>query len=492
MYHYYTKRLWEKAAAVSLALCVAGAGALPVITALPQTAVVAEAASQLSVKLNVPGVTLGKGETYQLKASVSGTGSAGKTVAWSSSDKNTAVVSSKGLVTAKRTGIVTITASVGSVKAQCSITIKAQPDTVAVSKQNLSLGVGETYTLSAVLPNGTASEKKSFRSSSSTILNMLVSERIGQIRAAKEGNAKVTLYIFNGRQASCNVSVRKAPQSISISKKTLELYVGQSYTLSSSVPNGTASAKRTYRSSDPKIIGMLRTDWAGQFRAVKPGVAWVTVRSYNGKESSCKIRVKEKPKYSNKIQNYNNKVYYTPYFVHEGISGNISMTALGGNYTALPKPGGRDDLQIDSFVIYKDKIYFRDQNVGTGAEYYPSRLYVCDLNGKNLKKLASNAKPSFMFDDGKLIYNLFGSDSSYSYDPSTGKTAKLSGAAKNIPLYDIFRWDNRWGVTGGSTFNSYIFYREFVSKTGNNIYYYAKNKNTGKITRIGSGYTPQR
>ena len=40
---------------------------------------------------------------------------------------------------------------------------------------------------------------------------------------------------------------------------------------------------------------MTRTDWVGDFVGVKPGVAYVTVRTYNGKESSCKVTVKEAP-----------------------------------------------------------------------------------------------------------------------------------------------------------------------------------------------------
>ncbi len=40
---------------------------------------------------------------------------------------------------------------------------------------------------------------------------------------------------------------------------------------------------------------MTKTNWTGSFRAVKPGVAWVTVRTYNGKEKSCRITVKKAP-----------------------------------------------------------------------------------------------------------------------------------------------------------------------------------------------------
>ena len=39
---------------------------------------------------------------------------------------------------------------------------------------------------------------------------------------------------------------------------------------------------------------MTRTDWQGEFTAMKAGTAYVTVRLYNGKEASCKVTVVSK------------------------------------------------------------------------------------------------------------------------------------------------------------------------------------------------------
>ena len=61
--------------------------------------------------------------------------------------------------------------------------------------------------------------------------------------------------------------------------------------------NGAACSKRTYRTSNSSIVKMTRTDWVGDFVGVKPGVAYVTVKTYNGKESTCKVTVKAAPKW---------------------------------------------------------------------------------------------------------------------------------------------------------------------------------------------------
>ena len=67
--------------------------------------------------------------------------------------------------------------------------------------------------------------------------------------------------------------------------------VGQTATLSAVVPDGTGCATRTFRTSNSSVVKMTKTNWTGSFKALKKGVAYVTVRTYNGKESSCKITV---------------------------------------------------------------------------------------------------------------------------------------------------------------------------------------------------------
>ncbi len=60
---------------------------------------------------------------------------------WSSSNKAVATVSSKGKVTAKKPGTVTITATVDKKKYTCKITVKAQ--TLSANKSKLELSVGD-------------------------------------------------------------------------------------------------------------------------------------------------------------------------------------------------------------------------------------------------------------------------------------------------------------------------------------------------------------
>ena len=131
-----------------------------------------------------------------------------------------------------------------------------------------------------------------WRTSDSKILTV---DRNGSGKAVGTGTAWITARTVNGKEKSCKITVKKAPDKITLTKGVLTLGVGEKYTLGSSVNDGAASSQRTYRTSNSSIVKMTRTSWVGDFVAQKPGVAYVTVKSYNGKESTCKVTVKAAP-----------------------------------------------------------------------------------------------------------------------------------------------------------------------------------------------------
>ncbi|UWO23403.1 Ig-like domain-containing protein [Marvinbryantia formatexigens] len=83
-----------------------------------------------TVKLNKSSATIYTSGTtsVQLKATVKG---ASQKVTWQSSNKAVAMVNSKGKVTAKKTGTVTITAKANGVIAKCKVTVKKKMQGVA-------------------------------------------------------------------------------------------------------------------------------------------------------------------------------------------------------------------------------------------------------------------------------------------------------------------------------------------------------------------------
>ena len=242
----------------------------------------------LQLKINKNSITLGKDENFTLLAD--------QDVSWSSSAPKTIAVDKNGRTKAVGTGTAQITAkSKNGIERSCRITVKESPKTVRLSKTAITVGVGERYELTSIVPDGTAAAVRTFRTSDSSIVKMTKTNWTGKFKAVKEGTAWVTVKLYNGKEASCKVTVKKAPKAVRIKTAAITLGVGENYELNSIIPDGTAAASRTFRTSNSGIVKMTKTSWTGKFKAVKEGTAWVTVKLYNGKEASCRITVKKAP-----------------------------------------------------------------------------------------------------------------------------------------------------------------------------------------------------
>ena len=76
------------------------------------------------VQLNKSELTLKKGKSFRLKATVLPQDAADKKVQFASSDKKVCSVGRKGKVTAKGKGTAVITCTAGGVSAQCQVTVE--------------------------------------------------------------------------------------------------------------------------------------------------------------------------------------------------------------------------------------------------------------------------------------------------------------------------------------------------------------------------------
>ena len=101
-----------------------------------------------SVKID-PDLTMKKGDSYSMSATVSPSNATNKTVAWSSSDPNVVTVDKTGNVKAVGAGTATVTAEAGGKKASCKITVA--DSTPSIPQNNNS----NTTTRYSDVPNNT-------------------------------------------------------------------------------------------------------------------------------------------------------------------------------------------------------------------------------------------------------------------------------------------------------------------------------------------------
>ena len=140
---------------------------------------------------------ISKGMKTQLKA-VCGSKNVTKKATWKTSNKKVATVSRNGKLTAKKAGIVYITATY---KGKTSKRVKITVAETKLNKTSLKIAVGKTYTLKATYNKKHV--KAAFKSSN---VNIATVNKNGKITAKKAGTATITATYKNSR-VSCKVKV---------------------------------------------------------------------------------------------------------------------------------------------------------------------------------------------------------------------------------------------------------------------------------------------
>lgn len=158
------------------------------------------------VELNKKSLTLGVKEKFKLTAVVSPKNASKPAVTWTSSKPSVAAVSrTGGVVTAKKTGKATITATADGVSKKCSITVKAAPKKISLSAKAKTLKKGKTFKIKLKLPKNTASNKITYTSSKRKVASV---SSTGKIKALKKGTAVITVKTFNNKKAKIKITVK--------------------------------------------------------------------------------------------------------------------------------------------------------------------------------------------------------------------------------------------------------------------------------------------
>ncbi len=157
-----------------------------------------------SVKLKKTSITLKKGKSTTLKATVKPTNAYKKTLTWKSSNSSIASVSSKGKVTAKKPGNAVITAKAkdgSGVFATCVVMVQGDPTPLTISETAVTLQQGEARMLSA---SGTYA-RVVWGSSNQAVAAVGAD---GTVIAVGAGKARITAMTKDGLQyAYCDVTV---------------------------------------------------------------------------------------------------------------------------------------------------------------------------------------------------------------------------------------------------------------------------------------------
>ena len=258
--------------------------------AVPATAVALDSTSQ----------KLETGKSFTLMATVTPTDTTDKVV-WSSDNEAVAKVSSTGVVTAVKPGTAVITATAGSVKATCTITV-ANPVVkvtgIKITASSRSIAAGKKVQLKATAAPSNADNKAVTWTSSNKKVATVNSKGVVTFNK-KAGGKKVTITAAakDGSKKYAKITLRcmkGSVKSIKLSGKTT-LKPGKTTKLKAKVTtvNGKANKSVVWSSSNTKLATV---DKNGKVKAVKgkKGTVKITARAVDGsgKKATIKIRIK--------------------------------------------------------------------------------------------------------------------------------------------------------------------------------------------------------
>ena len=241
--------------------------------------------------MNATALTLGVKETFALQP-LPTAGTEGIAFTYASSNTKIATVSASGVITAKKRGgaTISIAASTGE-QFSCQVTVMKAPKKITLSATTGTLGfdpatgAGTQYQLGVAFPKG-AGAQVSFTGYDPNVVSVAAD---GTITARGIGTTTVTASTFNGKTASCAVTVLGAPDAIAFSDPAPAMIEKEKRTLALTTSPGGAATYATYVSDNG---GVAVVDAAtGEITALAIGEATITATSFNGKTASVKLTV---------------------------------------------------------------------------------------------------------------------------------------------------------------------------------------------------------
>lgn len=219
-------------------------------------------------------------------------------ITWTSSDPSVATVNENGFVTGVSKGTTTITAvsNNSSVSDTANITVYIPTTGVTLSPSDITLNIGDTSYVDAIITPSNADHKNiTWRMGSgytSSIITLGTHTDWANITAKAEGTETIYATTYDGQTDWCTVDVTTVitpATGVSLSSSSMTIKVGDTSTLTATVSPSNASNKGVSWSSSNSSIATVS---AGTVTGVAPGTCTITVTtSDGGYTATCNVTV---------------------------------------------------------------------------------------------------------------------------------------------------------------------------------------------------------
>ncbi|MDF2608608.1 MAG: hypothetical protein K0R92_82 [Lachnospiraceae bacterium] len=272
-----------------------------VITAINQDNVIV-GYSYITVKQDVTGITLSESsitvplslKNIQLRANIEPEDATNKNVRWTSTNEQVARVDQTGYVTIVAPGVASIIAvslDDPTISSLCNITVEIPVASISLDEKTKLMYVGESARLGYLITPETATKKDVIWSSTDT--SVVSVDAKGLVTAKGAGQALIIVKTADGTMmATSTITVRQKATGVTFDVDKLEIGVGQSYTIKTTITPANSELTLTWESTNTSVATVDNT---GKITGVATGKAVVFAKTSYGGFIYCNVTVVQQP-----------------------------------------------------------------------------------------------------------------------------------------------------------------------------------------------------
>ena len=258
-------------------------------TEQPTTAVPTEPTTEEStteaiyLRINEENVEMGLNESYTFTVETNA-----PSVTFMSTDESVLTVDENGTVPPKTTGEASVACDTGKgVTAWCDFKICSEAKEIKLNRSSLDLGSEEYYTFRSFVDADAAAFKRVYSSDNENV--MKIDSVTGYATAIGAGKATISCTLANGLSDSCEVTVYRMAQGLTLNESSVTLALGDSFDFDSHVAGGGFAYIRVYHSLDESVVSIA--PGGGIATAVGEGETQIYCELINGVRAYADVKV---------------------------------------------------------------------------------------------------------------------------------------------------------------------------------------------------------
>lgn len=253
-----------------------------------------------------------------------------------------------------------------------TVKVTPAPSSIKLNCKTKTIYTGKSFKLKYTLSAGSTGQVW-FSSSNNDVAYV---DYDGKVVAQSKGKATITAETYNGKKATCKVTVKQSLTAIRLSRQRIAIPKKTKYKLKAVVDDGAKSKSYKWKSSNKKVVSVKGKGKSATITAKKPGKAKITVKAANGVKQTCTVRVTKTKTTDSLKKQLNSQPLYkekTGYEVLDKLVQKIFKKIFRKGYSTYDKVKAIYDYEVKTFSYGSKELSAKQYKKAAKSKriYYP-------------------------------------------------------------------------------------------------------------------------